>query len=62
MELLTDEVKPVQDDAEASVFVVGHEEIKPDEENGVGVELATGDAKPSQGDVDASAGPAGGGE
>ena len=60
MELLIGDVKPVQEDVEASVFIVGHGGIEPDGENGV--ELVTGGVKPAQEDVDASVGPAGGGE
>ena len=60
MELLIGDVDPVQEDVEASVFVVGHEETGPD--GGNGVELVTGGVKPAQEDVDASVEPAGGGE
>ena len=59
MELLIGDVDPVQEDVEASVFVVGHE-TEPD--GGNGVELVTGGVKPAQEDVDASVESAGGGE
>lgn len=45
---------------EASAFVVGHEEIEPDGENGV--ELVTGGVEPAREDVAASVEPADGGE
>ena len=60
MKLLTGDVKPVQEDVEVPVFVVGHEGIETDGENGV--ELVRGDVKPAQEEVDASVEPAGGGE
>ena len=55
MELLIGNVNPVQEDVEASVFVVGHEEAGPG--GGNGVELVTGGVKPAQEDVEASVEP-----
>jgi len=60
MELVTGDAKPVQEDVEASVFIVGHTRIEPDGEKGM--ELVAGDVKPAQEDADASVEPASGRE